>query len=85
LSGSRRVLMPYLADAGSVSAEQWVLLTEGDVDGRWQGSQLAHESGSLDYTLYLAEDGTVNIEKAVFTPWRIAGKKPLRSSEKREG
>jgi hypothetical protein len=74
--------MPYLADVGSVSADQWVLLAEGDVDGRWQGSQLSHESGSLDYTLYLAEDGTVNVEKAVFTPWRIAGKTHPRLCEK---
>lgn len=81
LSGSRRVLMPYLADVGSVSVDQWVLLTEGDVDGRWQGSQFSHVSGSLDYTLYLAEDGIVRVEKAVYTPWRTAGKIHPRACE----
>jgi hypothetical protein len=75
LSDSRRVMMPYLADVGSVSADQWVLLIEGDIDGRWQGSQLTHSSGSLDYTFYLAEGGRVKVQKSVFTPWRIAGKR----------
>lgn len=71
-------MMPYLADAQSVSSDQRVLLLEGDVDGRWQGSQLAHSSGSLDYSFELAEGGTVKVEKSVFTPWRIAGKHSFR-------
>jgi hypothetical protein len=73
LSDSRHVMMPYLVDAGASAQDQWVLLIEGDVDGRWQGSQLAHTSGSLDYTFELAEDGVVEVEESVFTPWRIAG------------
>ncbi|KAF5614627.1 glycoside hydrolase family 97 [Fusarium tjaetaba] len=72
LSDSRRVMMPYLADVGSVASDQWVLLIEGDIDGRWQGSQLSHSDGSLNYTFYLAEGGVVEVQKAVFTPWRIA-------------
>jgi len=72
LSDSGLVMMPYLADVGSVAADQWVLLIEGDIDGRWQGSQLSHSDGSLDYTFYLAEDGVVEVQEAVFTPWRIA-------------
>jgi hypothetical protein len=74
LSDSRRVMMPYLVDAGSASPDQWVLLVEGDVDGRWQGSQLAHSSGSMDYTFQLAEGGVIDVQESVFSPWRIAGK-----------
>lgn len=73
LSGSRRVMMPYLADASTTVAGQWILLEEGAVDGSWQGSQLTHSDGSLEYTWQLAEGGTVNVQSSVFTPWRIAG------------
>lgn len=74
LADSRRVMMPYLAEARTTSEDQWLLLIEGDVNGRWAGSQLNHQAGSKDYSFYLAEDGAVKVEKAVFTPWRIAGK-----------
>jgi alpha-glucosidase len=74
LSDSRDVMMPYLVNAGAAAGDQWVLLIEGDVDRRWQGSHLAHSSGSLDYTFKLSESGEVSVDGSIFTPWRIAGK-----------
>jgi alpha-glucosidase len=48
--------------------DDFALLTESDVDGRYSGSRLRHAAGSTDYQLVLA-DPTVIARR---TPWRTA-------------
>ena len=59
---------PMLAEVGGVHA----LLTEADVDGRYSGTHLTHEAGSLSYGLELFEDRPVTHDGPLATPWRVA-------------
>ncbi|MCO5590299.1 hypothetical protein L7F22_044268 [Adiantum nelumboides] len=72
LQGSKNVMMPYLVDANSAVANQWILLEESAMDGSFQGSQLTHSSGSLAYQFKFAEGGSVKVDSSTFSPWRIA-------------
>lgn len=72
LSNSRNVMMPYLVDANSAAANQWILLEEAAMDGSFGGSQLTHNSGSLAYQFSFAEGGNVKVDGSIFSPWRIA-------------
>ncbi|WP_109522584.1 glycoside hydrolase family 97 catalytic domain-containing protein [Nocardia aurea] len=49
----------------------YVQLNESDLDGRYAGSRLSHESGSATYTTSL-ENSTVGATGPLSTPWRIA-------------
>lgn len=49
----------------------FVLLTESDVDGRYSGSRLRHTAGSTTYQVVLA-DAQVSSTGALRTPWRTA-------------
>ena len=59
---------PMLAEVGGTYA----LLTESDVDGRYSGSHLVHESGSLGYGIELFDDAPVTHTGPLATPWRVA-------------
>jgi hypothetical protein len=48
--------------------DDFALLTESDVDGRYSGSRLRHAAGAGDYQVVLA-DATVTAKR---TPWRTA-------------
>ncbi|MFJ6673804.1 glycoside hydrolase family 97 catalytic domain-containing protein [Actinosynnema sp. NPDC091369] len=49
--------------------EDYALLTESDVDGRYAGSRLRHAAGSADYQVVLADEQVTDV---VRTPWRTA-------------
>ncbi|WP_255491791.1 MULTISPECIES: NPCBM/NEW2 domain-containing protein [unclassified Actinotalea] len=59
---------PVLAE----TAGRYALLTEADVDGRYSGSHLTHEAGSLSYGLELFESTPVTHDGPLATPWRVA-------------
>src|SRR5256885_9544369 len=63
------------ADFGNPSLFQvgndFVLLTESDVDGRYSGSRLRHAAGSPTYQVVLA-DAQVSSAGGLRTPWRTA-------------
>ena len=49
----------------------YALLAESDVDGRYDGSTLTHQSGSGTYTVSL-DDASVTSTGPLSTPWRVA-------------
>ncbi|MDX3358656.1 glycoside hydrolase family 97 catalytic domain-containing protein [Streptomyces sp. ME02-6978.2a] len=49
----------------------YALLTESDVDGRYDGSHLVHRQGTAEYTVALA-DASVTSTGPLATPWRTA-------------
>lgn len=51
--------------------DTYALLTESDVDGRYDGSHLVHRQGSAQYTVALA-DASVTSTGPLATPWRTA-------------
>ncbi|HEX6340550.1 glycoside hydrolase family 97 catalytic domain-containing protein [Umezawaea sp.] len=51
--------------------QDYALLTESDVDGRYPGSKLRHTAGSGSYQVVLADD-QVTAEAELTTPWRTA-------------
>ncbi|QFU88912.1 glycoside hydrolase family 97 catalytic domain-containing protein [Amycolatopsis sp. YIM 10] len=53
------------------SGEDFVLLTESDVDGSYSGSRLVHQAGSPEYAVKLADE-RVTAPGALRTPWRTA-------------
>ncbi|MCX4904826.1 glycoside hydrolase family 97 catalytic domain-containing protein [Streptomyces sp. NBC_00878] len=62
-------------DFGSPSLFQvndsYVLLTESDVDGRYAGSRLAHQTGTGRYEVRLADE-EIAFDGPLETPWRTA-------------
>ena len=59
---------PTLFEVGGT----YVLLTESDVDGRYSGSHLDHQSGSSSYSVALADNAPVTSQGPLATPWRTA-------------
>ncbi|ONI84668.1 alpha-glucosidase [Saccharothrix sp. ALI-22-I] len=51
--------------------EDYALLTESDVDGRYAGSKLRHAAGSTDYRVALADERITSAD-GLRTPWRTA-------------
>ncbi|MEU4678955.1 glycoside hydrolase family 97 catalytic domain-containing protein [Micromonospora sp. NPDC023737] len=51
--------------------DTYVLLTESDVDGRYSGGRLTHQTGSSSYAVKLA-DAEVTSPGPLATPWRTA-------------
>ncbi|MEW2076262.1 glycoside hydrolase family 97 catalytic domain-containing protein [Streptomyces sp. NPDC013433] len=51
--------------------DTYALLTESDVDGRYDASRLVHEEGSGEYAVRLA-DASVTSTGPLATPWRTA-------------
>lgn len=49
--------------------DDYALLTESDVDGRYPGSRLRHAAGSPDYRVVLADEQVADVSR---TPWRTA-------------
>ncbi|MEU4769813.1 glycoside hydrolase family 97 catalytic domain-containing protein [Actinosynnema sp. NPDC023794] len=49
--------------------DDYALLTESDVDGRYPGSRLRHAAGSADYRVVLADERVADVSR---TPWRTA-------------
>lgn len=63
---------PVLFDVGKASSEAYVMLTEADLDGRYSGSQLKHEYGSLVYHHELYDQEPAKVHGPITTPWRVA-------------
>lgn len=59
---------PMLVESGRV----FTLLTESAVDGRYAGSHLTHEAGSLSYGMRLYQGEPVTHDGPLATPWRVA-------------
>jgi hypothetical protein len=53
------------------TGDTYALLTESDVDGRYDGSHLVHQKGGAEYTVALADD-SVTSPGPLTTPWRTA-------------
>ncbi|WP_158846006.1 glycoside hydrolase family 97 catalytic domain-containing protein [Saccharothrix deserti] len=51
--------------------DDYALLTESDVDGRYPGSRLRHAAGSTDYRVVLADERITSAD-GLRTPWRTA-------------
>ncbi|AGL19711.1 glycoside hydrolase family 97 catalytic domain-containing protein [Actinoplanes sp. N902-109] len=49
----------------------YALLTESDVDGRYDGARLVHTAGSAAYRIKLA-DPRISASAGLATPWRVA-------------
>ncbi|ROP35161.1 glycoside hydrolase family 97 catalytic domain-containing protein [Saccharothrix texasensis] len=49
--------------------EDYALITESDVDGRYPGGRLRHAAGSGDYRVVLADEQVAGVTR---TPWRVA-------------
>ncbi|KGM17625.1 hypothetical protein N867_18410 [Actinotalea fermentans ATCC 43279 = JCM 9966 = DSM 3133] len=54
------------------TGDTYTLLTEAAVDGRYAGSHLVHEAGSLAYGLGLYGGEPVTHDGPLETPWRVA-------------
>ncbi|UQU67017.1 glycoside hydrolase family 97 catalytic domain-containing protein [Couchioplanes caeruleus] len=54
-----------------VGTGTYALLTESDVDGRYDGARLTHDAGSGAYRIKLADPGIVAADRLA-TPWRVA-------------
>jgi alpha-glucosidase len=48
----------------------YVLLAESDVDGRYSGSRLVHDTGTPGYRVKLWNDEKIQVTGALQTPWR---------------
>lgn len=53
-------------------AENYVMLTESDVNGRYSGSRLTHADGSSSFGVELADNQPVTSNGPLSTPWRTA-------------
>ncbi|MFI9486092.1 glycoside hydrolase family 97 catalytic domain-containing protein [Promicromonospora sp. NPDC052451] len=70
--GATSVGYPVLFQQG----DRYALVTESDVHGQWSGTHLAHEPGTLRYSVELFEGRPVTSSGAsaggVASPWRVA-------------
>lgn len=63
---------PVLFDVSKAANETYVLLTEADLDGRYSGSQMTHEYGSLAYGHEFYGQVPAVVNGPITTPWRVA-------------
>lgn len=59
--------MPALFQVG----DSYLLLAESDLDGRYTGPELRHQSGTGTYRLDFAWDDEVQVDGPLATPWRV--------------
>jgi alpha-glucosidase len=59
--------VPALFEVG----DSYLLLAESDLDGRYTGPELIHESGTGTYRVHFPWDTEIQVDGPLATPWRV--------------